>query len=96
MQNHVRRFFTDHDARSVRVSRDQRRHDRRIGDSKTDDPVNAQLVIDDGPRIARGPHLAGADVVVYGVGVVPDDALPVLVGVRLVVLAVRVRVAEEL
>ncbi len=96
MQNHVRGLLADHDAGRVCVARGQRGHDGRVGDPQADDAVHAQLVIDHGPGVARGPHLAGAHVVVDSVRVVADDALPVRVGKRLVVFAKRIRIAKEL
>ena len=96
MLDQVCRLLADHDAGSVGVAGDQRRHDRRVGDAQPRDAVNPELVVDHRPGVIDGAHLARPDVVVDGVGVVANDALPVGVGVGLVVLAERVRVAEEL
>ena len=96
MQDHVRGFLADHDDRSVRIPAHQRRHDGRIGDSEADNSVDFELVVDHRPGVLNWTHLTSADVVVDGVGVVSDYALPVVVGERLVVLAERIRVAEKL
>src|ERR1700730_14029845 len=62
--DHVGPFFGNHDDGCVGVTRDHRRHDRRVDDAQSLQATHAQLVIDDSYRVVA--HLACPDDVKCG------------------------------
>ncbi len=88
-------FFAYHDARRIGVAGHERGHDRSVGNAQAFNPVDPELVINDGPGVVGGSHLAGADVVVDGVTEVANDTFPVVVGEWYVVCTSGVRLVVK-
>src|SRR5262249_32618913 len=63
-QNHVRRFFCDHEDSGGSVCRRHRRHDGRVRNSQTFQPVNSQLIVDNRARLLPRTILAGSGQVI--------------------------------
>src|SRR3972149_1035141 len=63
LQYHGGPLLRDHDRRGVGVSRNQRRHDRRIDHPQTREAAHAQTLVD--YRAGILPHAAGADRMVH-------------------------------
>ena len=95
MFDHVGGLFGHHDDGSVGVAAGHVGHDGSVDDAQVADAVDAQPGVDDGRRIRRRSHFAGADGVVVGLRVAADEAGPVLVGVDGVVLAAGERLGVE-
>ena len=65
--------FADHHRRCIGVARNQPWHDAGVGDVQPVQPSIFKVRIDDG--IGVGPHPAGADRVIYGVGATADQGI---------------------
>src|SRR5215813_4054066 len=61
LPNEDRALFGNHHGRCGGVARCDRRHDGGVNDAQPFEAEDAQPVIDHGERVARAPHLCGAD-----------------------------------
>src|SRR3954453_11792248 len=73
--NQIRGPFGDHDGGGIRVSADDRRHDRGVHHSQPAQAVDAQLVVYDCRAIGSDTHLAGADRMIAGLDGLPYPSI---------------------
>jgi len=95
-KNHIGSFFPNHDARRIRVSGGNSRHDWGVSYPEPIDPVHPQSWVHNRCGIARRPHPACAHVVIDGEAEMSYYALPVRVAERREVTARRIRFAVKL